>query len=295
MKQQIDIGTCIPGGQVEQWLPAMVQAGFECVSINFHMSLGGVDLRELASKIKEILGDSGVYVTSLGYYCNALQYEDHRETLAHCIDVAHLFGASTVCTFAGGLEDESVEAAIPKFSEVFGELTRRAEDRGVKIAIENCPMGGTWQHATCNIGFNPRAWELMFNAVPSKALGLEWEPAHQLIQLIDPIAQLRQWVNKVVHLHGKDASVDWDAVRRLGVYGAHDFAPERTPGFGDTNWRDIFSILYGAGYEGDICVEGYHDPVYSGEREMTGQLHALRYLKWCRGGDFVPNPWDSKS
>ena len=59
MKQQIDIGTCIPGGQVEQWLPAMVQAGFECVSINFHMSLGGVDLRELASKIKEILGDSG--------------------------------------------------------------------------------------------------------------------------------------------------------------------------------------------------------------------------------------------
>ncbi|MFQ9800213.1 MAG: hypothetical protein ACLR23_16150 [Clostridia bacterium] len=83
------------------------------------------------------------------------------------------------------------------------------------------------------------------------------EPAHQLIQLIDPIAQLRQWVNKVVHLHGKDASVDWDAVRRLGVYGAHDFAPERTPGFGDTNWRDIFSILYGAGYEGDICVEEY--------------------------------------
>ncbi|MFQ9800212.1 MAG: hypothetical protein ACLR23_16145 [Clostridia bacterium] len=44
----------------------------------------------------------------------------------------------------------------------------------MKIAIENCPMGGTWQHATCNIGFNPRAWELMFNAVPSKALGLEW-------------------------------------------------------------------------------------------------------------------------
>ena len=114
MKQQIDIGTCIPGGQVEQWLPAMVQAGFECVSINFHMSLGGVDLRELASKIKEILGDSGVYVTSLGYYCNALQYEDHRETLAHCIDVAHLFGASTVCTFAGGLEGESVEAAIQR-------------------------------------------------------------------------------------------------------------------------------------------------------------------------------------
>ena len=56
MKQQIDIGTCIPGGQAEQWLPAMVQAGFECVSINFHMSLGGVELEELAAKIRISLG-----------------------------------------------------------------------------------------------------------------------------------------------------------------------------------------------------------------------------------------------
>ncbi len=39
----------------------------------------------------------------------------------------------------------------------------------------------------------------------------------------------------------------------------------------------------------DICIEGYHDPVYYGELEMTGQLHALNYLKWCRGGDFTPN------
>ena len=49
-------------------------------------------------------------------------------------------------------------------------------------------------------------------------------------------------------------------------------------GFGDTNWRDIISILRSNGYEDDICIEGYHDPVYSGELEMTGQLHALNYL-----------------
>ena len=50
------------------------------------------------------------------------------------------------------------------------------------------------------------------------------------------------------------------------------------PGFGDTNWRDIISILRSNGYEDDICIEGYHDPVYNGELEMTGQLHALNYL-----------------
>lgn len=119
---------------------------------------------------------------------NALQNEEQRKTLETAIDVAHLYGTNMVSTFAGALEGESVEAAIPRFKEVFGELTRRAEDRGVKLVIENCPMGGTWDHCTCNIGFNPKAWEMMFDAVPSDALGLEWEPAHQMGQLIEPVA-----------------------------------------------------------------------------------------------------------
>ena len=249
------------------------------------------DLPSYAEKVKSLLGDSGVAISSIGYYCNALQNEEQRKTLEQFIDNAHLFGTNLVTTFAGAVEGESVDKAIPLYKEVFGELAKRAEANGVRLAIENCPMGGNWQHCTCNIGFNPKAWEMMFNEVPADNFGLEWEPGHQIIQLIDPVAQLRQWVWKIIHMHGKDATVDMEAVRRLGVFGAHDFAPQRTPGFGDTNWRDIFSILHQGGYESDICVEGYHDPVYQGEWEMTAQLHALQYLKWCRGGDFTPNPW----
>ena len=292
--EQIKVGTCIPGQQAEQWLPGMKDKGFECFAINFHMTYGGVDLKELAPKVLSMLEGTDTYVSTVGYYCNALQNESQLHDLEYAIDNAHLFGAKTVATFAGALEGQPVDAAIPRFKEVFSELAKRAEDRGVRLAIENCPMSGDWRHPTCNIGFNPDAWELMFDAVPSDALGLEWEPAHQLIQLIDPIAQLRVWARKIVHLHGKDTSVDWDAVRRHGIYAAKDFAPERTPGFGDTNWRDVFSILHENGYEGDVCIEGYHDPVYSGQWEMTSQLHALKYLKFCRGGDFVPNPWDAE-
>jgi len=36
--------------------------------------------------------------------------------------------------------------------------------------------------------------------------------------------------------------------------------------------------------------EGWHDPVYRGDLEMTGQVHGLNYLKECRGGPFVTNP-----
>ncbi|MHC4886891.1 MAG: sugar phosphate isomerase/epimerase, partial [Planctomycetota bacterium] len=64
----------------------------------------------------------------------------------------------------------------------------------------------------------------------------------------------------------------------------------RTPGFGDSNWTDIISDLRHAGYKGSIDIEGWHDHVYCGELEMTGQVRALNYLKECRGGDLVPNP-----
>lgn len=287
---KIRIGTCVPGGEAETYLPHFIQAGFECVSLNFHMKFEEGDLKTYAEKIKGLLGDSGVGVSSIGFYCNALQNEEQRRTLEHFIDNAHLFGTDIVTTFAGAAEGESVDKAIPLYKQVFGELAKRAEDRGVRLAIENCPMDGTWDKATCNIGFNPKAWEMMFQEVPSKAVGLEWEPAHQMVQLIDPIPQLEQWIGRVYHLHGKDATLDWRAVKRWGVFGAGEFAAARTPGYGDTDWRDVFHVLYTRGYRGDLCVEGFHDPIFQGELEMAGQLHALRYLNWCRGGTEA-NPW----
>lgn len=95
-----------------------------------------------------------------------------------------------------------------------------------------------------------------------------------------------------MHVHGKDATIDMDMVKRHGILSGADYTYHRTPGFGDSDWRDIISILHMGGYEGDICIEGFHDHIYRGDWEMTAQLHALQYLKWCRGGDFVPNPWD---
>ena len=184
--------------------------------------------------------------------------------------------------------DVVMEVGKKYFEELIDKMK---EEKGVKLGIENCLMDGTWEHATCNIGFNPKAWEVMFEEVKNDNFGLEWEPTHQMVQLIDPVTELRKWCKKIVHIHGKDATIDWDAVRHSGISGAVPFVWHRMPGFGDTNWRDIISILRSNGYEDDICIEGYHDPVYSGELEMTGQLHALNYLKWCRGGEFTQTPW----
>jgi sugar phosphate isomerase/epimerase len=151
-------------------------------------------------------------------------------------------------------------------------------------------MGGTWKSGDWNIAHSPDAWKLMFDAVPVDNLGLEWEPCHQMVSLIDPIPQLREWAPKVFHVHGKDATVLWDVVRKHGVHGPKPFAFHRTPGFGDTNWTDVITVLRQNGYTGTIDIEGWHDPVYKGELEMTGQVRGLNYLKECRGGSFVANP-----
>ncbi|WP_242698547.1 sugar phosphate isomerase/epimerase [Bacillus sp. SD088] len=70
----------------------------------------------------------------------------------------------------------SIDQSMPRFAEVFGQLTNRAADNGVKVAFENCDMGGTWQEGDWNIAHNPTAWEMMFNAVPKENIGLQWDP-----------------------------------------------------------------------------------------------------------------------
>ena len=159
--EQIKIGTCVPGNKAEAWAPELAKAGFETVSINYHMSLFGINIEEQGPHLQRLLEETGTgtKITTLGYYCNAVQYDEHAQTLARVIDAAEKYGAERVCTFAGGYEGQPVDAAIKKFGEVFREMSKRAEDRGIKLCIENCPMGGTWDRVTCNIGFNPRAWE----------------------------------------------------------------------------------------------------------------------------------------
>lgn len=277
----MQIGTCIRGGNLLEDLQNAIDNGFETVELYFNETIGGIDLEETAKQMQEIIGDTGVTVSGIGLYCNPLQSEKARTELQHCIESAHLFGTNFVGTFAGAIVGKSVEDALPAFQVTFSELAKVAEHSDVKIGIENAHMYGHWYGATCNIGFCPRAWEMMFDAVPSDYLGLEWEPSHQIEQLIDPIEQLHQWLPKVFHVHGKDAHADWDGIRKYGIWFGQHYCVHRFPGMGDSDWKKIISILKKGGYQGDIAIEGYHDPVYCGEKELQGQKMALEYLKKC--------------
>lgn len=274
-------------------IASLVPLGFESFEIGFKNSLGGTRLDRLADDTAAVLGTTDAVISCLGLYGNTLAANEHgdevRSALRELITAAPRFGTDLVCCFAGRVTGASIPESIPRFREVFTELTDFAGSRGVRLAIENCLQGGTWTTGDRNIAHNPDAWELMFEAVPSPALGLEWEPAHQWCQLIEPMPQLRAWAHRIFHVHGKDGEVRRDLIARHGVIGLHRFVHHRFPGLGDTNWSLILAELVRAGYRGAVDIEGGHDPVYRGDLEMTGQLFGLRHLKSCRA-EFTPNP-----
>lgn len=295
--QQVRIGTMVranppdPAAYVRQIIPL----GFESIQPFFWQSLEGKDIPRLAGEIREAIGNADVVVGALGMFGNPLETGDlDQQTLRGwevLIDNAHLFGTDVVTGFTGRIRGRPLTESLPRFGEVWGRLAKRAADKGVRIAFENCAMNGNWASGDWNIAHTPDAWELMFNEVTNDNLGLEWEPCHQLVYLIDPIPQIRKWAAKIFHVHGKDATIRWDVIKEHGIFGKEPFVQMRTPGFGDTDWSRVISELRLAGYHGTIDIEGWHDPVYRDELEMTGQVRALKYLKDCRGGaDFVSNP-----
>jgi sugar phosphate isomerase/epimerase len=289
----IRIGTMIQAtaGKAPENIAAIADLGFESFEPFFWQTTNGQDIAELGKRSLDAIGDRDITISTIGMFGNPLEDgEMDRQTLQgwkDCIDNAHHFGAACVAGFTGRIRNQKLTDSLARYREVWSELAKRAADKGIKIAFENCAMDGNWATGDWNIAHNPDAWELMFNETPDDNIGLEWEPCHQMVYLIDPLPQIRKWAHKFFHVHGKDGTIRWEVIREHGIFGKEPFVWMRTPGFGDSNWTDIISELRLAGYVGSIDIEGWHDPVYRNELEMTGQVRALNYLKDCRGGEFV--------
>jgi len=294
-EDMIRIGTLVNGGEkTADYIRQILPHGFESFSITFWQTLGKTNLKRLAEEVNEVLAGTDAVISSVAVFGNPLSDrpidKETRNGWRKLIDAAHLFDCNIVAGFSGRVVDKPIDQGIPQFKKVFTPLAKRAADKGVRLAFENCDMGGSWAAGDWNLAQTPKAWDMMFDAIPLDNIGLEWEPCHQMVKLIDPMPQLRKYVNRIFHVHGKDATVLWDVVREHGVRGPVPFAFHRTPGFGDSNWTDIISELRRGGFTGSIDIEGWHDPVYRANLEMTGQVRGLNYLKACRGGTYVPNP-----
>ena len=281
---QIKIGTMVQANEkAASYISRIISHGFECFAFTYGGGkFNGFEPERLADAVMPILREKQIEVSNISVFGNMLEHteeaEHTRQCFKHAIDTVALFGSNLVTGFTGRETGKSIPDNIGRFREIWLPLAEYAASKGVRIAFENCLMGGNWHTGSWNIAINPDAWELMFDA------------CHQMVQLIDPLPQIREWGKRFFHIHGKDATIRRDVIAKHGFLGRETPCWHRTPGFGDSNWTDIISELRLVSYRGNIDIEGWHDPVYRGDLEMTGQVAALNYLKQCRGGSFVANP-----
>jgi len=239
-------------------------------------------------EIEGLIEETGVEISALAYYPNVLSPDkDEAQTaLSHLetvIQTANRMELETVNTFIGRDWTLSVDDNWERFREVWPPLVRLAEDLGVRIGIENCPMlfsADEWPGGK-NLAASPAIWRRMFEEIPSEAFGLNYDPSHLVWQQIDPYRPLWEFKDRIFHVHAKDVRVDRHLLDEVGVLGLPtEYHTPKLPGLGDVNWGRFISILTDIGYDGPLCVEvedrAYEDSLESRQSALQQSRFYLR-------------------
>jgi sugar phosphate isomerase/epimerase len=237
-----------------------------------------------SQRVNEIVARTGAKVLSIttGWANHLAPDSAGRERanriMRRAIQVAPELGTRVVSCNAFGDPTTPPESQVRLFGQVFGEYARIAEDQGVRIAIENCPHVHTEHgHQIGNIAYSPALFELLFDAVHSTAVGLEYDPSHFYWLGVDYVKVISDFAERMVFMHAKDTEVFKDRLGRMSIYG-QGWWRYRVPGLGQVDWDAIAEALTAIGYKAGMVIE-HEDPVYEGERFEEGLSLGLEFLR----------------
>jgi len=241
-----------------------------------HLDMAGFDCDE-ARRVCQLTQAAGVAISGLGYYPNPLtpdaaEAQVYIDQLRRIIVAAELLGVGLVNTFVGRDPARSVAANWPRFLEVWPPLVRFAEEHGVRIGIENCPMffsGDEWPGGK-NLAHSPAVWRRMFEEIPSPAFGLNYDPSHLVWQQMDYLRPLREFAPRIFHVHLKDALLQRERLSEVGILATPlEYHAPRLPGRGAIDWPRFLAELKAVGYQGPACIEVE-------DRDFEGSLETRR-------------------
>jgi len=282
------VSAILPELGLEEVLGVAAAEGFECVELMCwppgkadrryagvtHIDVTGFD-RDRARQVNDLAQKAGVAISGLGYYPNPLTpdasaAELYREHLQRVIVAAELLDVRLVNTFVGRDPRATVEENWPRLLEVWRPLVRFAEDHGVRVAIENCPMffsTDEWPGGK-NLAHCPAVWRRMFADISSECFGLNYDPSHLVWQQMDYLRPLAEFAGRIFHVHLKDARVDRERLDDVGILATPlEYHTPKLPGRGSIDWPRFLAALAGAGYRGPACIEVE-------DREFEGSLAA---------------------
>jgi sugar phosphate isomerase/epimerase len=242
-----------------------------------HIDVDALD--DLAIRgVHELLEAHHLTISSLAYYPNPLDPDasTRAQAQAHLrkvIDAAGRLDVNLVGTFIGRDQHKPPEAAFAEVVEQWPPLVRYAAERGVRIAIENCPMifsADEWPGGR-NLAYSPALWRRIFDAMPGDTLGLNLDPSHLVWQFIDIQRAVREFKSKIFHVHAKDLEVDRDGLYNNGVMSlGMGWQIPRLPGLGEVPWSRFIAALIAAGYDGVVSVE-HEDRSFEGDLELVNR------------------------
>ena len=246
-----------------------------------------------AAYVKELVASKGLTISSLAYYPNPLDPNPEKADAA----IAHLqavirasgkLGVGMVTTFIGRDQHKTVEENLELFKAVWPDLIRLAEDCGVKVAIENCPMlfGPDQWPGGQNLMCTPALFRQLFDIIPSPNFGLNFDPSHYVWQGLDYCKTVYDFADRIFHVHFKDIKLYPDKLRECGVLAYPlDYMSPKIPGHGDVNWGAFVSALNDVRFDGCAVIE-VEDKAYEGSREdvLLSIRQSKKYLDQFIGG-----------
>lgn len=229
-----------------------------------------------AKEIRTMLDGYGLPISSLGYYPNPLHPEaEHRETvishLKKVIEGAALLEVPIVGTFIGKDKNKTVPQNLDDYAKVWPSIVKFAKDHGVKIAIENCPMLFSYDEwpGGNNLAASPAIWRKMWEIIPDDNFGLNLDPSHLILQMIDYERVIHEFADKLFHVHAKDLHIDRDGLYNNGVLSqGMGWQVPRLPGLGDVDWAKFVAALKSVGYDYVVSIE-HEDRDYEGDEELV--------------------------
>jgi sugar phosphate isomerase/epimerase len=212
------------------------------------------------------------------------------ETMKNCARAAQKLGVSVVNGFTGSsiwqyiysfppVSDAMIKAGFDDLAEKWNPILDVFGECGIRFALEVHPTEIAFDTITAK-----RAREALGNR---PEFGFNFDPSHLQWQGVDPAAFIREFRDRIYHVHMKDAAVR--LAGRGGILGSHlnfgtpgrgwDF---RSLGHGDVDFEEIVRALNEIKYQGPLSVE-WED---SGMDREHGAQEACDFV---RNVDFKPS------
>lgn len=174
---------------------------------------------------------------------------------------------------------EMVDNGFQEIYDLWTPILKVFRDNGVKFALEVHPGEIAFDY------YSTKRILEVFKDWPE--FGLNFDPSHLIWQGMKPEHFIRDFSDRIYHVHMKDSAVTLDG--RSGLLGSHiDFGDSRrgwnfrSLGHGQVDFEEIIRALNDIDYNGPLSVE-WED---SGMERVAGATEAAAFVKKV---DFAPS------